>query len=248
MQPIKQAQLWIIIPCAGVGSRVGADIPKQYLPLHTSTVLEQTLERFICRDDVAGIVLAIADNDGWIKELPLIQTCLKQNYGSKIYFTHGGKERSDSVTSALQFLSDELQVNANDLVAIHDAARPCVNPSDLDAVFSAARQHDAGALLAVPSVNTLKRTKVGKHAVTLSEQTVDRSIIWQAHTPQVFRFDLIQSALHHANTNNLDITDDASAVELLDKQPILVEGSACNIKITKAEDLALAEFYLQQMS
>lgn len=235
--------IWLIIPCAGVGSRVGADIPKQYLPLNNHTVLEQTLSCFLSRDDVNAIVLAIAPNDSWVRELPLI----KAN-AQRIYFAQGGKERSDSVASALQCLADNTSAKPCDLVAIHDAARPCVSQADISAVFDAAHQSEAGALLAVPSFNTLKQSKevTASPDVFYSESTLDRRTIWQAYTPQAFSFNLIQTALNHASKKSLDITDDASAVELLGKAPILVEGLASNIKITQPDDLALAQFYLNR--
>lgn len=242
MSQSEQANLWLIIPCAGVGSRVGADIPKQYLALNNSTVLEQTLQCFLSRDDVSAIVLAVADNDRWVRELALI----KAN-AQRIFFAEGGVERSDSVMSALQYLQNEFPVKPCDLVAIHDAARPCVSQVDLDAVFSAASQSGAGALLAVPSFNTLKKAISSENSCSIvAEKTLDRRSIWQAYTPQVFSFQLIQSALQKALEKAVPITDDASAVELLGETPVLVEGSASNIKITQRDDLALAEFYLSQ--
>ncbi|MCK5881255.1 MAG: 2-C-methyl-D-erythritol 4-phosphate cytidylyltransferase [Sinobacterium sp.] len=236
------AKIWLIIPCAGVGSRVGASKPKQYLPLCDSSVLEQTLQCFLYRSDVTSIILAVAENDKWVQSLPLV----KAN-ADRLIFVTGGAERSDSVMSALNYLKANVAITPSDLVAIHDAARPCVSQADISAVFDAATRNNDGALLAVPSFNTLKQAKPqGGSANFVAEKTIDRGVIWQAYTPQVFRVDVLQTALAEAVKSNAAITDDASAVELLGRTPLLVEGSATNIKITQSEDLALAEFYINR--
>ena len=241
--PSVEPAIWLIIPCAGTGSRVGADIPKQYLSLNNETVLEQTLRCFLSRNDIQAIVLAVASNDTWVRNLPLVQA-----NAARIHFAEGGRERSDSVASALVYIQSCLSSQNTDLVAIHDAARPCVIQKDLDAVIAAARVNKAGALLAVPSFNTLKQavqSPVNSEQV-LAVSTINRATIWQAYTPQVFPLLLISAALKDVKQKQFEVTDDSSAVEVMGMHPTLVEGAASNIKITRFEDLALAEFYLQQ--
>jgi 2-C-methyl-D-erythritol 4-phosphate cytidylyltransferase len=219
--------IWLIVPAAGAGKRFGSVIPKQYQCLLGASVLEHSLRCFSERADVKGIVLSVDANDQQLQKLHL---------DKKVHTVIGGKERSDSVFNALCYLQD---IAANDdLVAVHDAARPCVRSEDIDAVFAAAMQSDSGALLMLASHNTLK------HIDADNFTTIDRSRIYQALTPQVFPFGLLLQALISARENNVAITDDASAVELLGLRPAVVIGHSDNIKITEACDLALAEFYL----
>lgn len=218
--------IWVIIPAAGFGKRFGSTLPKQYHPLLDSTVLEQTLACFTAREDVAGVVLCVAENDTHAEGL----AC------GKVFVIRGGNERSDSVANGLEFLKKKSR--PNDLIAVHDAARPCVTQEDLTKVFAVAKSNPSGALLALPSSNTLKKMTDGN--VT----TIDRSQVYQALTPQVFRFELLTKALQYTVENNLVITDDASAIEQLGINPEIVIGHSDNIKITETGDLALAEFYM----
>lgn len=223
-------KIWVIIPSAGSGKRFESTLPKQYHSLLDSTVLEQTIKCFAERSDVAGVVLCIAEGDYHAEHL--------QN--EKVFITLGGKERSDSVNNGLLFLQDKIDVG--DLVAVHDAARPCVRQCDLDAVFQAAQTSEDGALLAIPSFNTLKQLNNNKVV------TLDRRNVYQALTPQVFAYGLLERALAYVADNSLAVTDDASAVEQLGLSPTIVLGHSDNIKITEPADLALAEFYKKQQS
>lgn len=220
--------IWVIIPAAGIGKRFGSVIPKQYQNLLGTSVLEHSVACFSQRADVKGVVLSVDANDQYISNLHL---------GDKVHTVIGGKERSDSVFNALEYLQSVAAVD--DLIAVHDAARPCVRSTDIDAVLAAAMQSNSGALLMLESHNTLKYVEADKLS------TVDRSKIYQALTPQVFPFAVLLSALTAAREKNTPITDDASAVELLGLRPAIVIGHSDNIKITEACDLALAEFYLR---
>lgn len=220
--------IWVVIPAAGSGKRFGSPLAKQYHTLLNSTVIEQTLARFTARDDVAGVVLCVAEGDARAETL----------VSDKVFITLGGKERSDSVARGLAFL--QTKSKPDDLVAVHDAARPCVRQEDLTNVFEVAKNNSNGALLALPSFNTLKKVSSGAMV------TLDRDHIYQALTPQVFRFELLEEALQYTTENRLAITDDASAVEQLGISPEVVIGHSDNIKITEACDLALAEFYISQ--
>ncbi|MFP5507268.1 MAG: 2-C-methyl-D-erythritol 4-phosphate cytidylyltransferase, partial [Gammaproteobacteria bacterium] len=152
----------------------------------------------------------------------------------------GGAERADSVLNALQVLRE--RAADDDWVLVHDAARPCVRADDLRRLIDALRDDPVGGLLAVPVRDTMKQaTDDGRCAAT-----VDRSRLWHALTPQMFRLGALRAALIAAHTDGIAVTDDASALEHAGQRPRLVEGHADNIKITRPEDLALAEFFLRQ--
>ena len=223
-------KIWLLIPAAGSGQRFGTKLAKQYQPLLNSTVLEQTLSCFKDREDIAGIVVAISATDTHFQSL---------NLPSSIVSVIGGKTRLDSVLAALNYLNDI--ASDSDLVAVHDAARPCVDQSSIDAVFTQAQSAANGCLLALPLVDTLKQA-IDYRVMN----TPNREEFFCAQTPQVFTVELLTKALHHAKANALAITDDAAAVEALGLKPQLVIGNTKNIKITHTNDLSLAAFYLSQ--
>ncbi len=223
---------WVIIPAAGVGKRMQADIPKQYLKLHGRTVIEHTLNCFARHAEIAGIVVVIHANDPYWSELEL-------SLPVPLYTVSGGKERADSVFNGLHFLIHELQ-QGDSLVLVHDAARPCLSQHDLDALLS--QQHNpAGAILAMPVRDTMKHEQQG-----CIDHTVSRTHLWHALTPQMFKAQALYQALDQALQEGAEITDEASAMEYAGMHPLLVEGAASNIKITRPDDLNLAAFFLQQ--
>lgn len=226
--------IWVVIPAAGVGSRMQADRPKQYLSLLGKTVIEQTLACFTKRSDIAGIVVVTSATDPYWNSLDLPEA-------KPIYRCSGGKERCDSVLSALTYLRDNLSL-ANDVtVLVHDAARPCLSDSDLDKLLQTNPQQTA--LLAMPVRDTMKREQAGESVVSHTE---DRTGLWHALTPQMATLGLLHKALTQAFNEDMQVTDEASALEYMGLQPVLVEGEASNIKITRPADLALAEFFLSQ--
>lgn len=226
-------KFWAVVPAAGVGKRMNADKPKQYLSLADKTVLEQTLTRLLRADVFRAVCVAISVDDPYWFELPLAQH-------PHVITAAGGKERADSVLSALTAIRS--QAHDDDWVLVHDAARPCITTADIHALIAALLHDDVGGILALPSHDTLKQVQ-GKCIVS----TLDRSHIWRALTPQMFRYGVLTAALQAAEGNPA-ITDEASAVELRGLQPKIVEGRPDNIKITRPEDLALAQFYLEQQA
>lgn len=220
-------KLWLVIPAAGVGKRFGADTPKQYQKLLGKTILEQTLARFSLRADIEAIIVAVAKQDSWISELSLPKNTV---------LVTGGLERADSVRQALNYLLS--LASEHDLVAVHDAARPCLRQNLLDRLFGKAQQVDTGVIPVLMAKDTIKQVVDGRVLKTL-----DRNIIAAAQTPQVFTFALLQQAL----SQNKSFTDEASAVEALGLQPYAVEGDMDNIKITIAQDLQFAEFALAEI-
>ncbi len=227
--------IWVIIPAAGIGKRMQADRPKQYLPLLNKTVIEHTLSCFSQHKAVAGIVISLHPDDPYWDELNI-------DLPMAHYVAKGGKERSDSVLNALQLLQNELQIAADTWVMVHDAARPCLLEADIDKLISTCLQGDAvGGILAKKASDTMKRSKKNNSIL----QTEDRENLWHALTPQMFRLKELSDALQNALLQNAVITDEASALEYSGKSPLLVEASGSNIKITHPDDLALAEFLLK---
>lgn len=216
---------WALIPAAGVGSRMRADRPKQYLELAGKTILEHSLACFLDHPQLQGVVVSLALDDPYWPTL----ACA---HDSRIARAEGGRERADSVLNGLQRLT-ELGAQERDWVLVHDAARPNLARQDLDNLLAELADDLVGGLLAVPVRDTLKRA--GSDGRVL--QTVDRSLIWQAYTPQMFRLGLLHRALAEALAAEVAITDEASAVEWLGQAPRLVEGRADNLKVTRPEDL-----------
>ena len=228
----KKQKIWVVIPAAGVGKRMESDTPKQYLKLNNKTIIEHTLSLFDRHDSISEIVIAISKGDEYWSSLDI-------NLSKPLHIADGGKERSDSVLNALKFL--EGKASDNDWVLVHDAARPCLRLEDVTLLIDTLKDHDVGGILAIPVRDTMKRSFDDN---TIKE-TVERENLWHALTPQMFRFSMLKMALESALKNNAVITDEASAIELAGFQPVLVEGHADNIKITRPEDLVLATFFLQ---
>ncbi len=224
---------WAVVPAAGVGKRMKANKPKQYLALKDKTVLEHTLDCLISSDLFEKISIAITETDPYWPELAISKH-------DKIVTAAGGKERADSVLSALTALEHHAQ--ADDWVFVHDAARPCITIADMILLLETLKNDPVGGILALPSHDTLKQ--VNQFDI---EKTIDRSIVWKALTPQMFRFGLLKSALEKS-IGNKTVTDEASALELENQTVKVVEGRSDNIKITRPEDLALAEFYMDNQS
>lgn len=213
------SRLYVVVPAAGTGQRMGSAVPKQYLELNSGqTVLGMTVSKLqSLRPE--RLVVALHAADTWFDDL----------YLSGVDRVVGGENRAASVLSALT----AIDARDDDLILVHDAVRPCVRVADINRLIDLARDHAEGALLATPVIDTLKR--VTDQQVTA---TVDRSQLWQAQTPQIFRFELLKRALLAAPA----ATDEASAVEALGILPRICRGRADNLKITTNEDLAMARF------
>lgn len=216
---------WAIIPAAGVGSRMQADRPKQYLPLAGKTILEHTLACFLDHPQLRGLVVSLAGDDPY---WPLL-ACAND---SRIERAEGGRERADSVLNGLLRLT-ELGAQEDDWVLVHDAARPNLSRSDLDTLLETLADDPVGGLLAVPARDTLKRAGADGRV----SETIDRSVVWQAFTPQMFRLGFLHRVLADALVADVSVTDESSAVEWAGFAPRLVEGRADNIKVTRPEDL-----------
>ncbi len=222
---------WVIVPAAGSGARFGSGLPKQYRQLAGRPLIVQTLERLLAHPAIDGAMVALAADDAHWPALGL-------DFDKALLTCTGGENRADSVLAALHALPASVAHDA--LVLVHDAARPCVRHSDLDRLIDAAEGDPVGALLALPSRDTLKRADT--HARVRA--TVPREQLWRAQTPQAFRRSALTHALEQTRANGALVTDEASAMEWLDLLPLLVEGHEDNIKVTVAADLVLAECIL----
>lgn len=220
---------WVVIPAAGIGSRMRADRPKQYLQLAGCTVLEHTLDCFLDHPQLRGLVLCLAVDDPYWAQLPCADD-------PRIQRATGGAERADSVLNGLRRLS-ELGVRADDWVLVHDAARPNLSRADLDLLLAELADDPFGGLLAVPARDSLKRAGADGRVV----ESVDRSAIWQAYTPQMFRHAALHRALAGALAAGVAVTDESSALEWAGFSPRLIEGRSDNLKITRPEDLQWLE-------
>jgi len=219
------------MPAAGTGQRFGDTLPKQYAPLRGRTVIEHALAPVIADPRCRGIVVALAADD------PHWDPVAARLEGPSIRRAEGGAQRAHSVRNALAALEGEAA--SDDWVAVHDAARPCLDAALLDRVLAAAQTDRIGALLAIPVADTLKRG-----AGCAVEETVDRSSLWAAQTPQVFRYGELCRALDAALSSHRIPTDESQAMEWMGRRPRLVEGSARNLKITSRLQLGIAEALL----
>jgi 2-C-methyl-D-erythritol 4-phosphate cytidylyltransferase len=220
-----------IVPAAGTGRRFGAELPKQYQALHGATVIEHSLRLLLGIERLQRIVVVVHPEDLRWRDLAVFSD-------PRIVVTQGGAERCHSVLSGMQHLA--AMHSETEWVLVHDVARPCCPRADIEKLIDHIQPHPVGGLLAVPASDTIKRVDGARQI----EETVDRSWLWQAQTPQLFRYRLLLDALNHCLGLGMVVTDEAQAVEALGWQAQVIEGSRRNIKITRSEDLALAEFFL----
>ena len=219
----------VVVPAAGVGSRMQANVAKQYLKINGKTIIEYTIERLLSHNKINKVVVAIAAHDSIFKTLPLSQD-------SRVEVVIGGAERSDSVLSGLNACKD------NDWVLVHDAARPCVTHDDINELIAFCEKKQQGAILATPVRDTMKRSNDSEQIL----HSEDRSNLWHAQTPQMFNALQLKKALNSALLEQHKITDEASAIEFAGLPSHIVSGREDNIKITRPSDLNMAAFILKQ--
>ncbi|MBL4823077.1 MAG: 2-C-methyl-D-erythritol 4-phosphate cytidylyltransferase [Colwellia sp.] len=234
---MKQAQgdekFLVIVPAAGVGKRMLASCPKQYLEINKQSILTHTTNRLLSHPKIAKVILILSDEDEYFS-----QTELADN--TNIIRVSGGKERVDSVINGLQIID----VEKYPWVLVHDAARPCVTHEDIDKIIGQCIANNCGGLLATQVVDTMKQNSQVQPNMVSS--TIERRNLWHAFTPQMYKTVELKQAIEQALKEGKDITDESSAIELAGLPSLLVLGRHDNIKITRPEDLALATFYLEQ--
>lgn len=242
-----------VVVAAGVGKRFGSQMPKQYTHIGGQTVLQHSIAALSKVHQLSTCYLVISEEDTIAKTL---------SFSMPIKWVVGGKERMNSVFNAVKTIWQQYQTPFSDKafsekashhaydnhwVLIHDAARPCVNPSDIEKLITQTTQQfsqqSAGGLLAVPVRDTVKQITHAQDKV-LAQKTLDRSQLWLAQTPQIFPLATLYDYLTQAIEQTIAFTDEASLFEHFGKQPLLVEGSHSNIKLTFPEDLQFAQVYL----
>ena len=221
-----------IIPAAGVGSRMNAEHPKQYLSLAGKPILSHTVELLLSHPQITKVIVALSPEDRYFNQLDIAAH-------PDVTRVEGGKERADSVLNALNSMKD------NSWALVHDAARPCVPLDDISSLLSVMSRDDVvGGILATPVRDTMKRAHTDNKACV--SHTESRENLWHALTPQLFPNVLLQRALSKALSEGVAVTDEASAIEYVGENVALIDASPINIKITHPADLPLAEFYLHQ--
>jgi len=217
-----------LVPAAGFGARMGNEIPKQYLPLAGKPMIWHALTTLCACPDLATVFVVLSPDD------TLFHGYDWSHCGEKLQPLYcGGETRAESVANGL--LASELE--PDDWVLVHDAARPCLTQAHLAKLIAELRDDVVGGILAVPVADTLKRAD-GQQRIACTEP---REGLWQAQTPQMFRAGLLMQALQQCKA----VTDEASAVEAMGLQPKLVAGDTSNFKVTYPQDIELAELLLK---
>jgi 2-C-methyl-D-erythritol 4-phosphate cytidylyltransferase len=221
-----------VIPAAGTGSRVGGALPKQYLAVGDRPLLYFAIARLCAHAAIERVCVILSPNDVFFDAYDW------KPFAAKLTTFHvGGNSRAATVLNALEALSG--QAEADDWILVHDAARPCLSAQMLDRFIDEVGDDRSGGLLAVPVADTLKRAGEDRRSI----RTESRTDLWQAQTPQMFRYGLLLRALRSCDPGHA--TDEAAAIEALGLQPKLVQSDATNLKVTHAQDLALAELILK---
>ncbi|WOT06137.1 2-C-methyl-D-erythritol 4-phosphate cytidylyltransferase [Shewanella youngdeokensis] len=224
-------QVIAVVPAAGIGSRMGAERPKQYLQLNEQCILGHTLDCLLTHPQISTVIVALNPSDEYFAQLP-------QASNAKLVTVIGGGERADSVLAALK-LADE-----HSWVLVHDAARPCLSHHDIDKLIASDSMFPQGAILGSPVRDTMKRTEVNGEI----SDTVCREQLWHALTPQYFPVRELKNNLSAALVEGALITDEASAMQWAGIKPGIVRGRADNIKVTHPDDLQLASLFLDNLN
>lgn len=231
MLKLGMAFFHVIIPAAGTGNRMASALPKQYVPLAGKPMISHTIQVFFNHPRIASIHLALNPDDDFWRSLPL-----EPASKLKLHYT-GGENRSETVLNTLRAISTA----EDDWILVHDAARPGLTQQLLDNLINALENDAVGGLLALPLADTLKQADAENRVAG----TIPRADLWQAQTPQMFRYGTLIKALQSFKGM---ATDEAEAIEALGLQPKLVQGELRNLKITYPQDLVLLEalFVLEQ--
>jgi 2-C-methyl-D-erythritol 4-phosphate cytidylyltransferase len=229
-------QVFVILPAAGLGTRMAGPQPKQFLALDGVPILIHSLRAFAAVKRVTGIYVAVRK-----PEIERVQAQVAEyGFAERVQVVEGGDKRQESVAHALS----ALPAQNDDIVLVHDAVRPLIDVATIDRTIDAVAEHGA-AIVGLPAVDTIKQVERTAHGAIITS-TIPREFIVLAQTPQVFRFGLLKSAFADAAADEFVGTDEASLIERAGHPVHVVPGSPVNLKITQAGDIELAEFYLRQ--
>lgn len=232
---ISTPNIWLVVPAGGVGQRMGGDLPKQYLPIQNLPIIEHTLKALCAIKSIDGLIMGLSASDNhW-----------KDNYApTKLKLrVDAGKSRAQTVENCLHAIS--AFASFEDWVLVHDAVRPCIKPSEVEQLIEIVLKTGIGGILATPINDTIKRTILNAQAQEKIECSIPRERLWRAMTPQMFKLGDLLKALKSARLNGLKISDEASAIEAMGEQPLLIACSPNNIKITTPDDLHFADMLLR---
>ena len=229
-------QVFVILPAAGLGTRMAGTQPKQFLALDGVPILIHSLRAFASVQRVTAIYVAVRTT-----EIERVEAQIAEyGFTSKVRVVAGGDTRQESVSHALA----ALPAQPDDIVLVHDAVRPLIDAATIDRTIDAVAQSGA-AIVGMPAVDTIKQVERTAHGALITS-TIPREYVVLAQTPQGFRYSLLQRAFAEANADGFVGTDEASLVERAGIPVAVVHGSQVNLKITQPGDLELAEFYLHQ--
>jgi 2-C-methyl-D-erythritol 4-phosphate cytidylyltransferase len=225
---------YALIPAAGSGTRLGSELPKQYLSLAGRTILWHAV-RAVCVPPIESVFVVLAPGDLFFAQQDW------SAFGGRLEPLYcGGETRRDSVYNGL--VAAMAAIEANDWMLVHDAARPCLPRRDLETLMRETQDDEVGGILALPIAETVKKAAKDESGAQRVAATEDRSLLWLAQTPQMFRAALLLQALKRARGTP---TDEAAAVEQMGLKPRLIAGSRENLKVTWPEDIAIAEGILK---
>jgi len=226
---------FLIVPASGVGTRMGSSTPKQYLRLENGlTIIDQCLKTLLEIKLISGFVVALSSTDSFF------QSSHFYNHSKILAIAEGGKERFNSVLSALNSLNNRAQ--PNDWVLVHDSVRPCIKKSDIEKLIREVSNDSIGGILATSAIDTVKEKNASG-----SIKTIDRKKLYMAQTPQMFRFGILKEAIESAIRMGGRITDESEAIEKLGHSVKIIGGSSSNIKITTKDDIDLANYFLKKL-
>lgn len=231
--PRTRPKVFVIVPAAGSGTRLGGSVKKQFLLLRDKPILVHTLQRFEHCPDIDEIALAVPEQS--IAEIETVLSHYRLHKVSKV--TVGGEKRQDSVYNVLKKIPAKL----SDIVLVHDGVRPFVEPKRISHLIKVCKEYNA-AVLAVQPKDTVRRSAGGD----FFDQTLDRNALWLVQTPQAFRAELLLKAYEKAKKEKFYSTDEAALVERIGAKVKIVEGSYDNIKITTQEDIELGKLILER--
>jgi 2-C-methyl-D-erythritol 4-phosphate cytidylyltransferase len=233
-------QVFAILPAAGLGTRMAAALPKQFLELNGLPILIHSLRAFAAVPRVTAIYVAVRRTEVERVQAQVAEYAGRFGFGDRVHVVEGGDNRQESVVNALAALN----ATEDDIVLVHDAVRPLIDTATIERTIDAVIEHGA-AIVGLPAIDTVKQVERTAHGALITS-TIPREFVVLAQTPQGFRCGLLKRAFAEATADGFVGTDEASVVERAGHPVAVVPGSQVNLKITQPGDLALAEFYLSQ--